>query len=55
MSKVCPRCGANKPHAAFWRDRSRSDGLQSYCKPCLREANESARKKNPDATEFTTV
>lgn len=34
MTKRCPTCGEHKPHEAFYRNRSASDGLQTYCKPC---------------------
>src|SRR5579884_1155433 len=33
--KVCPRCGEGKPLSEFWRSKARTDGLQTYCKPCL--------------------
>ena len=33
-TKRCSRCGEVKPTTDYYRDRSRSDGLQNYCKPC---------------------
>lgn len=36
-SKRCSRCGVVKPASEFWRRRSASSGLQSWCKGCQRE------------------
>jgi hypothetical protein len=33
-AKRCRGCGVVKPVGAFWKNRSKSDGLQDYCKPC---------------------
>jgi 5-methylcytosine-specific restriction endonuclease McrA len=33
-SKVCPKCGTEKPLAEFHRDKNRKDGRYCYCKPC---------------------
>ncbi len=33
-TKRCGRCGQVKPTAEFFRNRSRSDGLQHACIPC---------------------
>lgn len=37
--KICPKCGHKLPVALFSRNRSKKDGLQSYCKQCALEAN----------------
>lgn len=37
QTKTCPRCGLSKPHAEFYADRTRRDGLQAYCRECERE------------------
>ena len=34
LTKVCKRCGEEKPASMFNRDRQRSDGLHPYCTPC---------------------
>jgi hypothetical protein len=44
--KYCGLCKERKPVGAFHRDRSRSDGLQSYCKDC-RKTIEKNRRRNP--------
>ena len=36
--KMCSRCRTVKPASAFWRhNRSTGDGLQGWCKPCVRD------------------
>jgi len=52
--KCCRRCGVEKPHDAFQKDRRASDGLFSSCRMCQSEAKkqkyhadrEKAREKN---------
>lgn len=34
LCKRCPRCGEIKINSGFPRNRSSSDGLAAYCKPC---------------------
>ena len=34
VTKWCPGCKSNLPNTDFYRNRSKSDGLQSYCKAC---------------------
>jgi hypothetical protein len=34
--KTCPGCGAVLPRDAFGPNTGRRDGLQSYCRPCMR-------------------
>lgn len=36
QTKHCPRCSQDKPMTEFGRNRSRPDGLQSWCKKCTR-------------------
>lgn len=33
--KTCKTCGETKPFDQFHKDRSKSDGLNFYCKPCV--------------------
>ena len=37
-SKLCQRCGVDKPVSDWWRHHSSPDGLQYACKACLGEA-----------------
>ncbi len=32
--KRCPKCGRSLPEGEFYRNSSRADGLDSYCKEC---------------------
>jgi hypothetical protein len=34
MMKLCKACGQEKPTSEFHKDKSKSDGLNAYCKPC---------------------
>lgn len=35
---VCQNCEQSKPASEFSKNRSRESGLQSYCKPCMKDA-----------------
>lgn len=47
--KYCPDCDQCHPASFFWKDATKSDGFQSYCKDCqksryaLRSASDTAR------------
>ena len=43
--KACKRCGGEGP---FSRDKSRSDGLQAYCKACVKDYNAAYVAVNTD-------
>ncbi|HRC61611.1 MAG TPA: hypothetical protein PLX85_00120 [Dehalococcoidia bacterium] len=45
-TKHCKRCDKRKPVSAFGKNATRSDGLQTYCRPCMNEAT-SKRKDAP--------
>ena len=51
VKKVCSKCKTEKPVAEFGKDRSRSDGLRSYCRQCQRDYDKS--KNNPPRTTGT--
>jgi hypothetical protein len=34
-TKTCTKCGEVKPLDAFGKNKSRQDGLQFYCRPCM--------------------
>lgn len=56
-TRVCNRCGAEKPLSAFRKDRSRDNGYGYICLVCHREqAKEYRRKKKlPAGAEHATV
>lgn len=35
--KRCTKCGEEQPHSQFNKDKSKKDGLKSWCKKCCRE------------------
>jgi len=47
-SKTCPRCGRSLPLSEFHKDRSRPDGLYSYCKQCNYQSSRTYIAKKPD-------
>ena len=47
LKKRCTKCGLEKPHDEFNKDKRNTDGLQSHCKACVkayREANKDKMK-----------
>lgn len=51
VSKICSKCGNERPLDRFSKDRSTKDGLRSYCKDCgsrywLAHANKNRAKLN---------
>ena len=47
-TKVCRRCGTEKPVGEFYKNKNLKDGLNSYCKKCSYEARRKSMEKNPD-------
>ncbi len=45
--KACHKCGETKPRSDFSRNRSRSDGLQQYCRICLNAYKRRSEKSYP--------
>jgi hypothetical protein len=39
LTKVCTKCGRELPLSEFTKHKSRSDGLQAWCKSCRSERN----------------
>lgn len=46
--KRCARCGATKRSDSFYRDVSKSDGLRSYCRECVKDTNSASYRANPE-------
>ena len=36
-TKKCPKCGRELPVSEFWKNASKEDGSQDYCKDCGKE------------------
>lgn len=47
--KKCARCGVEQEPSNFAKDRTRPDGLQAYCSPCLREYRQANRVRLAEA------
>ena len=46
--KTCRKCGEEKGITAFGVNNSKTDGLNCYCKICVREINKKSKKANPE-------
>lgn len=46
--KFCTKCATEKPFECFSRDKTRIDGLQTYCKTCRSGSSRVYRESNPD-------
>ena len=63
IEKYCPGCDTSKSTEDFFKCRTKCDGLQSYCKLCMKRRNEECvkrtgrkRKKQPyEKTKAATV
>ena len=42
-TKTCKRCGADKPLAEFTKVSRNADGLNIWCKPCVKAREEEKR------------
>lgn len=47
-TKRCSKCGINKPSDSFYRNRHRKDGLNCYCKECMKVAQALSNEKHKD-------
>ena len=48
--KCCSKCGETKPFDEFGKRARSSDGLQTWCKPCMRATVLKWQKENPERT-----
>lgn len=47
ITKRCPKCDTVKDVSDFYANRASLDGLQSYCKPCLKAYENNRYHKDP--------
>src|SRR6266705_1692456 len=45
MTKLCPKCTQTKPAKAFYKNKSRPDGLATWCKACADRDNRKRMSK----------
>lgn len=48
ISKICARCGEEKPSSSFYASKQQSDGLYPYCKPCVSDYRKEERARKGD-------
>lgn len=48
MKKVCRKCNIERDISEFCKSKANSDGLQSYCKKCMRKIREKSYKANKE-------
>lgn len=49
--KFCKKCSTERPESDFHRDKSKRDGRQTVCKPCVSKRQKDDRIANPDKVE----
>jgi len=54
-SKACPRCETDKPTSDFNKDATSRDGLQGYCKSCIKAYQVAYRAANPEKVKAYSV
>lgn len=47
-TKICSKCGIEKPVNEFYKDRRSKDGLRSHCKECHNLSSRKWRSENPE-------
>lgn len=47
--KHCKKCDTHKPLDAFYKNRTKKDGLQTICKVCCNQNSKAHFNKNPQA------
>ena len=52
-TKICPKCGRELPRSEFSMKTNSKDGLQSYCKDCIREASRKSYEKRKGLLKAT--
>ena len=48
MRKLCSKCNTEKDYKEFNRNRIKSDGLQTYCRPCSQGLNNDNYRNNEE-------
>ena len=51
-TKVCSRCGEEKPVSEFYSQKGGRSGLRAACKKCFIKANSEYRAKRRNGTRF---
>ena len=54
-TKVCTKCGEEKPLTEFYRDRQKSDGLSSSCKICAQAKKKEYYEANQEKVKASVA
>lgn len=46
--KPCPKCKISKAEVDFYKNKSKKDGLDTYCKACRNESNLRSSDEHPE-------
>lgn len=49
MSKYCKRCDTTKNYEGFYKNKRKKDGLQGYCKLCMKKENQINYQKHKES------
>jgi len=49
--KICSKCKIKKSKNKFNKDKTKKDGLQTYCKKCQKQYKKQWYKNNPKYNE----
>lgn len=52
-TKICSKCGRELPRSEFATKSKSKDGLQSYCRDCIREASRKNYEKRKNLLKST--
>jgi hypothetical protein len=52
--KYCNRCNEIKNVNMYYKNKNKKDGLQIYCKPCMKKENKVNYQKHKDAWDERT-
>lgn len=52
VMKLCPSCNTELQDSSFYKDKSKKDGLSTYCKPCRREKTRLYEVENKDKVDL---
>ena len=53
-TKFCHKCSQDLPITSYHGNKRRKDGLQSYCKLCMKKENKKNYKKHKEAWDERT-
>lgn len=48
MTKICPKCSTSQDSSCYYSDKSKSDGLSTYCKICRNQKSKEYAKSHKE-------